>query len=207
LKATCKYCKTKFEQKIFNLRFCRETTECEGAAVSFIIEKKRKADLKEWTREKKVLKEKLKTLSDWKKDLQTEINTIVRLIDKDKPCIATGNFGKMNAGHRFSVGSNPTLRFHLDNIHVQSEHSNKWKAGDTIRYDEGLEKIYGKKYLNHVRTLNNIKPINLTVEDLKEKIKIARQIVKYLKLEDSVYSDVKRLELRNQFNLMLKIYL
>ena len=44
------------------------------------------------------LKESIKTLSDYKSDLQKEINIIVRLIDYGHGCICTGSKnGKMNA--------------------------------------------------------------------------------------------------------------
>jgi len=92
-------------------------------------------------------RESLKTLSDWKRSLQTEINTIVRLIDNGYPCIATGrNTGKRNAGHYISVGSNDTIRFHLENIWVQSEESNTHQSGDTIKYQQGIIDLLKKHF-------------------------------------------------------------
>lgn len=163
-------------------------------------EVKEKRDLSE-------MKKSLLTHKDYLKMLQVEVNTIVRLIDHGQPCIATGAItGKRNAGHRASVGSNATIRFHLDNIHIQSEHSNKWKAGDSIRYDQGLERVYGKEYLEYVRSLSLVQPIKLSIQDIESKIKIARSIVKHLKLEDKIYDANIRLELRKKFNNMLGIY-
>lgn len=162
---------------------------------------------KKWKEEKKVLKEKTKTLSDYKSDLQKEINLIIRLIDNGHPCIATGTMeGKRNSGHYHSIGSNDTLRFHLENIWIQSEHSNMWKSGDTLRYQEGLINLYGKDYLDYLNALKSILPIKLTVSDLKEKIKICRNIVKELKDCSRVFSNLDRLDIRKELNTRIGIY-
>lgn len=160
-----------------------------------------------WKEKKKVLKEKVKTLSNYKADLQKEINTIIRLIDNGWGCIATRTLkGKMNAGHYIGVGANETLRFHLENIWLQSEHSNMWKSGDTLRYQEGIERLYGKDYLERLNSLKSIEPIKLSVEDIKEKISICRSIIKWLKLQDRKFTLSERLELRKRFNQEIGIY-
>jgi iron only hydrogenase large subunit-like protein len=158
-------------------------------------------------KETSILREKLKTLSEWKKDLQVEINSIVREIDKGWPCIATNSFdGKKNAGHYISVGSNQTLRFHLENIFIQSEHSNSWKSGDTIRYQEGIKKTFGVDYMEYMNGLQQIQPIQLTINDVKEKIPIARGLLKWLKLQDRKFTTEERISLRKEFNNQLGIY-
>ena len=158
-------------------------------------------------KETSILREKLKTLSEWKKDLQVEINSIVREIDKGCPCIATNSFdGKKNAGHYISVGSNQTLRFHLENIFIQSEHSNSWKSGDTIRYQEGIKKTFGVDYMEYMNGLQQIQPIQLTIDDVKEKIPIARGLLKWLKLQDRKFTTEERISLRKEFNKTLGIY-
>jgi hypothetical protein len=164
------------------------------------IERKKKA-------EKKVLKEKVKTLSDYLKELQANINTIVRLIDKGCGCICTDSKnGKKNAGHYRSVKSHPSIRFHLDNIHLQSEHSNTYLSGDTLRYQAGLRKVYGEDYLEYVNSLSLIQPIQLGKDELKEKIAIAKEIVKELKATDLTYDVKERIELRKKYNEKLGIY-
>ena len=214
MKSNCKFCKVKFNQKIFNYRYCEETPECKEAGTEaknalikkamekgkYLIDKKSKY-------EKKILRDKLKTLSDWKNDLQKEINTIVREIDKGHPCIATGTMeGKRNSGHYISVGANQTLRFHLENIWNQSEHSNMWKSGDTLRYQEGIIKLYGRGYLEYLNALQSLKPIKLDVEDIKSAISKSRGILKWLKLQDRMFTTEERLELRKRFNSEIKIY-
>lgn len=154
------------------------------------------------------MKEKVKTLAEWKADLQKEINTIVRLIDFGSGCIATGaKTGKMNAGHFYGTLASPHIRYHLHNIFLQSEHSNVYKSGDTIRYQDGLKKMYGQEYFEYVEGLRKTPPIKLTVEAIKDKIIIARLIVKELKELGNTYSVAERIELRNEFNRRLGIYL
>jgi len=154
-----------------------------------------------------VLREKLKTKGDYEKLLQKEINHIVRLIDIGWGCIATGALtGKFNGGHYLSVASNPTIRFHLENIWNQSEHSNMWKSGDTLRYQDGIVNLYGKEYLECLNSLKSIPPIKLSIDTIKEKISIARGIVKWLKLQDRKFNKEERIELRKRFNEDLGIY-
>jgi len=116
----CKQCKKKFEPRT-------RTTEqvCSiTCAIEYAKSDKGKIIQDRLSRERKKEQiETIKSLSDWKKELQPLINKIARLIDYGQPCIATGSFnGKMNGGHRIAVGANETIRFNLHNIHIQSEH-------------------------------------------------------------------------------------
>lgn len=154
-------------------------------------------------------REGLKTLSDYSKELQKEINTIVRLIDKGFVCISTGKplNDKFDAGHFFSVGSNPTLRFNLLNIYAQSVYANQYLSGDQINFINGINEYYGKGLKSIVlRLKSDYKIIKLSKEELKEKIIIARSIVKHLKVENKTYNSVERIELRKKFNKMIGIY-
>lgn len=198
----CLNCKEKF------IPVNQTNTVCSPkCAIEYSKSAQKKKKEKEWKKEKAVLKEKTKTISDWKKDLQKEINSIVREIDKGHPCIATGTMeGKRNSGHYISIGSNDTLRFHLENIWNQSEHSNTWKSGDTLRYQEGIVKLYGKEYLDRLNALKSISPIKLTSEEISDKISIARGIIKWLKLQNRIFTTDERLELRIRFNKELGIY-
>jgi len=212
--ANCRFCRNKFEQKIFNYRYCESTPECKESgteAKNILIKKameKVKASKEKKSRQKtKVLRDKLKTLSDWKNDLQKEINAIVREIDKGHPCIATGTMeGKRNAGHYISIGANQTLRFHLENIWNQSEHSNMWKSGDTVRYQEGIVKLYGKDYLEYLNALQSLKITKLDIEEIKIAISKSRSIIKWLKLQDRNFTTEERLEFRKRFNIEIGIY-
>ena len=176
-----------------------------------VIFEKRKLKVKS-TKEKAIksdLREKLKTLSDYAKELQKEINTIVRLIDKGGCCISTLKplNDKFDAGHMYSVGSNPALRFHLDNIHAQSVYANQYLSGDQINYLNGLSYFYGIEYKDYILDLKSrYKVLKLSKEDYIEKINVAKKIVSELKFEFRPFDNEERLKLRKKFNERLGIY-
>jgi hypothetical protein len=200
----CIECGKLFNQYNSLVRVC--STEC---AIKVAKVKVKKEVSKQWQKEKKEIKEKLMTKSDYEKLLQKEINTIVRLIDKDFICISTQKplNDKFDAGHFFSCGSNPSLRFNLLNIYAQSVYANQYLSGDQINFINGIEENYGSGLKSIVLRLKKDYPIlKLTQEELKEKITIARSIVKHLKLENKTYNSVQRIELRRKFNKMIGIY-
>ena len=200
----CKVCQELFLPRQFAQCVC--SPKC---AMIHSKNLKQQKEQREWKAEKAVLKDKLKTLSDYAKDLQKEVNTIVRLIDKGTQCISTLKTlnDKYDAGHFYSVGGNPALRFHLDNIHAQSVYANQYLSGDQMNYLNGLREVYGLEYKEYVISLKGrYIVLKLTIEDMKDKITISRGIVKWLKLQDRSYSDKKRIELRKEYNLKLGIY-
>ncbi len=206
----CCICKNRFTPKSIYDKTCQEI-DCRTKWAMQVVEKQKleteKKKKQANAREKADLKDKIKTLSEWKKDLQIEINSIVRAIDKGYPCIATNTTnGKVNAGHYIGTLANPTIRFHLENIWLQSEHSNTWKSGDTIRYQEGIISLFGKDYLGYMNSLQQIPPIKLSIQDIKEKIPIARSILKWCKLQNRKFTLQERIDLRKEFNLKIGIY-
>lgn len=206
----CKICSEKFEPKYFLQKVC-ENIDCKVKWSIQVVAKQKQIKERErkqsWNKEKLELKEKLKSLSDWKNDMQREINVLIREIDKKHPCIATGTYnGQMHAGHYFSVGSNPTLRFHLENIWLQSMHSNSWKSGDTIRYQQGIIETFGKDYLEYMNSLKSIEPLKLTIEDIKLKIPLVRSLIKWVKLQDRKFTNDERVFLRKEFNDKIGLY-
>jgi hypothetical protein len=167
--------------------------------------------LKSFQKQKtKEMKENVKTKSDYEKELQKEINTIVRLIDKDQVCISTLKplNTKFDAGHFYSCGSTPSLRFNLNNIFAQSVYANQYLSGDQINFLSGLSQLYGENYKEYVLNLKSVyKELKLHIYEIKDKIKIAREIVKELKEQNEVYDADTRRFLRNIYNLRIGIYL
>lgn len=145
--------------------------------------KVKKEKEKEEREQKRKAKEAVKKKSAFEADLQREVNTIVRLIDHDKGCISC-NHGwetawkrKAEAGHRISVGSDATLRYHFHNIFLQCTICNNWKSANEREYDKGLIKHYGPEYLEKINGLKALYPLlKLSIPELKEKIVIARQL-------------------------------
>jgi hypothetical protein len=207
----CRNCKKRFKPQYKTTEVVCQDYNCRVAFALKTAEKQKLAREKKQRQtnalEKSILKEKLKTLKDWKDDLQREINQLIRLIDARHPCIATGTYqGQMQAGHYASLGSNPTIRFHLENIWIQSMHSNCWKSGDTLRYQQGIIDTFGKEYLEYMNSLQSIPPIKLTIEDIKPKIPLVRSLIKWVRLQDRKFSNDERIFLRKQFNNQINIY-
>ena len=205
----CLHHKTKFVAKYFNQKFCMEDEDCIDASIQYARDKVKAKQTKDWQKEKKVLKTALKTKSDYEKDLQKEVNTIVRLIDKGFVCISTGKplNDKFDAGHFYSRGANATLRFNLFNIYAQSVYANQYLSGDQTNFISGLRQHYGNEHAEYVLSLKSITvPLKLTNDDLKEKTAIARGIVKWLKLQEKTFDAKERIELRLKFNNELGIY-
>ena len=156
--------------------------------------------------EHKQNKESIKKKSEFEKDLQTEINAIVRLLDVDRGCISCDHgwnkewTRQAHAGHYYSVGSDPTLRFNLFNIWKQCSICNNWKSGNERAYANGIKKIYGGMMLLKITGLKKAyKALHLSKEELKEKIIIARQIKRRIMNGETIT--------REQINQELKIYL
>jgi hypothetical protein len=164
---------------------------------------------KNWNKKKSEMRNELKTHSDWSKELQIEINTIARLIDKSTLCISSLKplNDKFDAGHRFSVGAYPALRFNLLNIHAQSVNQNQYLSGNPDGYDHGLSSVYGDEYLQGVHELKLKYPVlKLTIPELIQAKSRAKKIVKALKALDLVYPTALRIELRKKYNKKIGIY-
>lgn len=152
----CKSCRTKFLARFFNQKFCLQTEQCRHDATTFgIAEVKKKAD-KDWQKEKKALKEKLMTHKDYLKTLQEVFNTYIRLRDIQKGCISCGRSlvgVKFDAGHFYSVGGNPALRFNENNVHGQCVHCNRDKHGNLLEYAERLPARIGDEGICYLKIL------------------------------------------------------
>ena len=133
-------------------------------------------------------------------------NLIIRLIDRDLPCLAKGIYAnQFHAGHIFSRGSNQTIRYNCHNIHRQSAQSNHFQNEDGL-LREGLVKEYGQDYMDFISELRRTPKLEYNNQEFHELTLKARIISAKLKKADKVYNLSQRLELRNQINLELGIY-
>ena len=154
----CKVCKAKFEAKWFLQKTCFDP-KC-------IIEWDKKIKADKWKKEKKVLKEKLKTKGDYEKELQTVFNKFIRLRDKGNNCISCDKpCKKENAGHYRSVGSCPSLRFEELNVHLQCEYCNTYLHGNLINYRINLIKKIGLEEVEWLESFTGL--VKYSIEDLK----------------------------------------
>lgn len=204
----CKHCKKPFQPTKTTQTAC--SLSC---AVKLAEKKEGKMILRQAQRkEVKEMAIKLKTLADYKKDLQVEVNRLVRLIDQDCSCISCGTLnGKENAGHYYSVGARPNLRFHLMNIWKQCEHCNTHLSANLIEYRANLVKLIGEQHLEFLSDLNVMyKDLKLMQHEVSEAIILAKQavkeVVKLNKTEKLPRSIEQRIKLRKKYNTLLNIY-
>ena len=160
----CRSCGVKFTPKRSSLEVVC-SVPCSIAYVKKQEEKKRRAETRK-------MKEELMPHREWLNILQKVFNTYIRKRDQDKGCISCGRAfrGKFDAGHHFSVGAHPELRFDEDNVHGQCVWCNRDRHGNLIEYAERLpERIGVDRYeaLKARRGQNN----KLTIDEIKEKIK------------------------------------
>lgn len=160
--------------------------------------KQRLEDKREWRQKKKMMKESL----GQKKDLlQDEINRIARYLDRELPCIARPmeNTHYYDAGHVYSRGAHPSLKYHLWNVHKQGVKSNRDKGGEQLLMLEGIEFRYGLDRREYVESLPSKYPrLNMTMDEKAIALKEARKI--YRELERGAEYD------RDYINERLGIY-
>jgi len=137
----------------------------------------------------RIKKEKLdiKSITDWKNDLQVVINKIVRLIDNDYACISHPSWDRLrwDAGHYFSVKTSSDLRFNFHNIHKQGSTANE-NVGGGPDYLIGLRNRYGDEYTEFVLGLKlewkGISKRLYTIENIrKEYLPAARFLLREIK--------------------------
>jgi len=173
---TCRRCKQKFEplyrNGILMSKYC----------ISCLAEKGKKEIKRQWVKDKKAIKEKLKTQSDWLNDLQKVFNEFIRLRDRGQPCISCGCkiIRKGNASHFFSVGSYPNLRFNEDNVHLSCIECNLHKHGNILEYSNRLPLRIGKEKYNILLESKN-KPLNLSIPEIKDLITHYKEKINELK--------------------------
>jgi len=157
----CKICKNTFTPKY-------TTTQMVCSPICAMAYTKQQ-EKKRWNKEKKERRDALKTQSDWLKEVQTQFNRYIRLRDKNKPCISCGKplVGKYDAGHYYSVGSTPELRFDADNVHGQCVACNQHLHGNLIEYTERLPLRIGDKRFEQLKSRRG-KIKKYSIEELKE---------------------------------------
>lgn len=208
----CAICKKGFEPVQSSLEKVCSNSDCRFKYAMMVVEKNRKEKVKvakrQSLKEKEVLKEAIKSKSDYLKELQKFMNLICRLIDKDCTCISCGKFCKKpQGGHYLSVGANPYLRFNLMNIWQQCYSCNCELSGNLLNYQKGLKKHFG---IIEVLDLELSKPLHLSIPELKEKIVESRLLVKEFEAANKMVqlprNASERLEMREYVNKRMNIY-
>lgn len=174
----CKNCKEKFTPKRFNWKYCDKDI-CHNIGVKELVSKVRTQKKKQQRKETKQARERIKTKSDWLKDLQVVFNKFIRLRDSGLNCISCNKPPKKkNAGHYRSVGANPELRFTELNCHLQCEHCNTYLHGNLINYRINLVERIGIEKVEWLE--GHHEPLHLSVDEIKKQIKKYKTKIKSL---------------------------
>jgi hypothetical protein len=137
------------------------------------------AEAKVWKEKKKVMIENTRTRTEWLALLQIVFNKYIRLRDANKPCISCDRplTSKFDAGHFFSVGRYPNLRFCEDNVHGQCVHCNQHLHGNHLEYNERIQhRISSFNYVVLMNKRND--DLKLTLDEIKELIKVYKLKIK-----------------------------
>ena len=172
----CYVCKTYF--------YPRNTlVKCCGYKCAIEFSKLKLSDIaaKEQRKAKKEGLEKLKTKSDWLKEVQKEFNKYIRLRDKNQKCISCDCIikGIGHASHYFSVGSSPNLRFNEDNVHLSCVECNLHLHGNIAEYSIRLPFRIGVKNFDLLVGNRNEKK-HYSIEELKELKEIYKEKIKQI---------------------------
>jgi hypothetical protein len=156
----CKICLDKYEPKYF-LQKCCSKTEC-MIAWSMQVVAKQKEDYKkkkkqEWNKEKIVLKEKLKTLSQYEAEAKKSFQKWIRLRDNNLPCISCGTKSSelVDGGHFKKAEIYSGVIFNENNCHSQCRKCNRFLGGNELMYREGLVKRYSSEFVESIEQLAN----------------------------------------------------
>lgn len=205
-KCILKGCNVKFEPLGPNHVACSWPHGIEYA--KNVLKKNAKQEEKDWKKEKKIRKEKLKNLEDWKGDLQDEINRTARLIDRGWGCISCTSMSTPQAGHLHSRKANPAIRYNLHNLWTQDTHCNQYKSGANLKYLAGLMEHFGKEYMEFVQfDIVRLYPsLKLTIPEIKEKLKIVRAENRKLEKNLEPFTLEQRKGLRTYYNQVFGMY-
>jgi hypothetical protein len=135
--------------------------------------------------ELKAMRERVKSISHWRRDLQQVFNQFIRLRDANKGCVSCGKplVGKYDAGHFFSVGSYPNLRFTETNCFGQCVECNQHKHGNLLEYREGILERITYEQLEELLAKKNL-PLRMTLPEIKERIQYYKNKIKQLKQDE-----------------------
>lgn len=196
----CKICKQTFTPKYSTLQKTCLKAECVN---TFYQQNKPKIQKQIAKNEKKELQIKVVNYSD---KLQSKVQEIARLIDKDLNCLAKNTPTKqVHGGHVFSRGGHSNFKYNLHNIHRQSAHSNHFQNDDRLMH-EGIVREYGSEYLDFINSLQQTSLLKLSNIEWLSKYQIACKIANRLRKEGKNYTLHERINLRNSVNLELGIY-
>ena len=159
----CKVCKSEYTPKRMGQRVCGP-----GCALFLAKSERAKKERAQLLADRRKVREKLKTRSDWLKEAQTAFNAWVRARDAELPCVSCGRHhnGQWHAGHYLSTGARPELRFEPLNVWKQCSPCNTHLSGNLVLYRAELIRRIGVEKVEWLEGPHE--PCKWTVDELKE---------------------------------------
>ena len=159
----CKTCKNEFTQYNSIQKLC---FDCTVKKAKETVKKKQDSD---WRKRKSELKEKTKTITDYRNDARYWFQRWIRIRDLGKTCISCQtlltDIRDYDAGHYYNANSYPNLLFNEFNVNGQCKNRcNNLLSGNLIEYRKGIINRYGNEVLF---TLDNLAD-DKTVRTLKK---------------------------------------
>lgn len=107
----------------------------------------------------------------------TEVfNAYIRKRDENEPCISCGSWSQRQAGHFYSGGHYPELRFNENNVNGQCLRCNLHLSGNLIEYRKNLIKKIG---IEEVEKLDQIVAITRQTGYKWDKFRLIEIIITY----------------------------
>jgi len=149
-------------------------------AIELSNQKKQK-EIREWQKEKRI---ELMSASDWRNKLQKVFNEFIRERDRGLPCASCERpLGKKyDAGHLYSVGRFPELRFSELNCHAQCVNCNRHLHGNGAMYRKNIVKRIGEDGLEALDSQINIMK-HYAIDEIKAMIQDYRHKIKLIKMD------------------------
>jgi len=115
------------------------------------------------------LREKLKTLGDYKAEARKSFQKWIRLRDNNKPCVSCNSTTAelYDGGHFYKAEVYSGLIFNENNCHKQCRKCNRFMNGNELNYRKGLINRYG---IDFVTELDNIADKNRVKKYTKEEL-------------------------------------
>ena len=118
---------------------------------------KQQKEQREWKAEKAVLKDKLKTLSQYEAEAKNSFQKYIRIRDKGLACISCGIFETTlwDGGHYKKAEIYSGVIFDTHNCHKQCRKCNRFLNGNELMYRQGLIQRYGIEYADAIELKAN----------------------------------------------------
>ena len=128
------------------------------------------------------LREKLKTIGEYKAEARKSFQKWIRLRDSDKSCIScnSSTADVFDGGHFYKAEVYSGLIFNENNCHKQCRKCNRFMNGNELNFRKGLIARYG---IDYVTNLDNICDINRVKKFTKEEL-IAKKLQYDIKIKE-----------------------